>query len=195
MRYGQAVLAAAAVIGLAGCGSSAGTGAAGTATAGTATGGTGAGGVSSPAAAAFPAATRSASAAVGTGGFVASCPSTAMVSSALGQTYPAPKELSGNGTVSCTYNNGTDVLVVLFTPTAGVNGADLKIAMDSQAKGQQTTDHSVSGLGDAAYEFSSTASGSLQTIVAVQAHSVDIDLTTQASAAQTQALARDILGS
>ena len=117
-----------------------------------------------------------------------------MISSALGQTYPAPKELSGEGTVTCTYTGGTDVLVVLFTPAVGINGTALKIAMDSQAKAQNATDHAVPGLGDAAYEFSWTADGNVQTIVAMVAHSVDIDITSQASPAQTEALAHDILG-
>jgi|HubBroStandDraft_5_1064220.scaffolds.fasta_scaffold102071_2 hypothetical protein len=185
MRYGQAVLVATAAIGLAGCGSSAST-AAGTATVG----------ANSPSAAAeFPVASGPSPVLVGTGGFRATCPSTAMISSALGQKYPAPRQLSGNGTVSCTYSKGTENLVVLFTPAAGINGTDLKTAMDSQAKGQKTTDHTVPGLGDAAYEFSSATSGRLQTVVATLTHSVDIDLTAQAPVAQTEALVRDILGS
>ena len=134
-------------------------------------------------------------AAVGSGSFKAACPSTGVVSSAVGQTYPAPKHQSGGGSLTCTYNNGNDVLVVLFESVAGINGADLKLAMDAQAKGQKTTDHAVPGLGDAAYEFSLTASGSVQTIVDMLAGSEDIDITSQASVAQTEALARSILGS
>jgi hypothetical protein len=188
MRYGQArtVLVAAAVIALAGCGASATT-ANNTTSANPTT--------ANPTTANPTTSAEATTAAAASGSFKAACPSTAEVSATIGQTYQAPKQQSGGGTLTCTYNNSTDVLVVLFASVPGTTGADLKLAMDAQAKGQKATDNAVSGLGNAAYEFSSTTSGSLQTIVDMLDGSEDIDITSQASAAQTEALAHDVLGS
>jgi|HubBroStandDraft_5_1064220.scaffolds.fasta_scaffold274683_1 hypothetical protein len=187
-RQAKTVLMAAAVIALAGCGSSAAT-ANSTATVSAPTASAPTAGTSSSAATAAPVA------AAGSGSVKAACPSTAEVSSAIGQTYPAAKQISGSGDLTCTYDNSAgNVLVVLFAAAPGSTGADLKVAMDAQAKGQNVTDNAVSGLGDAAYEFSSTTSGTVQTIVDLLAGSEDIDVTSQASVAQTEALAHDILG-
>jgi hypothetical protein len=183
MRYGQAktVLVAAAVIALAGCGASAAT--------------TGATAVSTATTSANPTTSAAATTAAASGSFKVACPSTAEITSTLAQTYPAPKQQSGGGTLTCTYSNSqNDVLVVLFAATPNVDAGDVKIAMDAQAKGQKATAYAVSGLGDGAYEFSYNVTGQLETIVDMLSGSEDIDITAQASAAETEALAHDILG-
>jgi hypothetical protein len=129
------------------------------------------------------------------GSFKAACPATSEVSATLGETYPAPKVSSASGTLLCNYNNGNNNLVIEFAQVPGTSVADLKGAMDAQAQGQKTSDNTVSGLGDGAYEFSSTNSGSTQTVVDILSGSEDIDLTSDVSAAQTEALAHDVVGS
>lgn len=190
MTYRQAktVLVTAAVIALAGCsasaasaGSSATVGASATAASATSPAAT-----SPTTAAASPAA-----AAAGSGGFKVACPSTATVLSATGQTYQAPKQNGSSGSIICTYNNSSDVLVVAFTSYPGGTGDEVKEAMDSQAKAQGASDNAVPGIGEAAYEFTEPGS---DTILEMLAHGDIIVLTTSGSVAQAEALARDIVG-
>jgi hypothetical protein len=190
-RQAKAVLVAAAVIALAGCSASAAT-ADNSATVGA---NTPAASATSPAATspttAATAAASPAAAAAGSGSFKAACPSTATVLSATGQTYPAPKQNAGGGGLICTYNNSNDVLVVGFTSYPSATGNDVKIAMDSQAKGQGAPDNAVPGIGKAAYEFTEPGG---DTVLEMLAGSDIIVLTTSASVAQAEALARDIVG-
>jgi len=194
MTYRQAktVLVAAAVIALAGCSASAAT-ADNSATVGA---NTPAAAATSPAAtspaATSHAATSPAAAAGGSGSFKAACPSAATVLSATGQTYPAPKQNAGDGSLTCTYsNNSTDVLVIGFTSYPGGTGNYVKIAMDSQAKAQSVPDKAVPGLGEAAYEFT-LSSGT--TVMEILQGSEIIVLTTSASVSRAEALAHDVVG-
>jgi hypothetical protein len=170
---------AGAVIALAGCGASAGTTAASsTTTSSTATDST------SP--------TAVAAAAAGSGSFKAACPSTAEIASALGQQYPAPKKSASGQDLTCDYSSPAgDILVIVFGAAPGTTGADLKLAMDAQAKGQNVPDHAVPGLGDAAYEFVMSGTANLDML----SGSEDIAMTSTASLAHLETLAHDVLGS
>lgn len=128
------------------------------------------------------------------------CPSAAVVTAALGTTYPAPKSNSSAGTVICTYNDPSTSanLVLGFSNVAGLNAATLKSTADSQASAQQVTASAISGFGDAAYTFtmndaSTNASGIATTVMLVQVGSTLVDITAQATPAHVQALAHVVL--
>jgi hypothetical protein len=115
-----------------------------------------------------------------------------MVAAATGQTYPAPKQTSSGGELTCSYNNSNDVLVVGFTSYPAASGNDVKLAMDSQAKGQGVSDHAIPGLGSAAYGFTATDG---TTIIEMLVGSEIVVVTgISTSAAGVQTLARDIAG-
>jgi hypothetical protein len=185
MRYAQ-VLVGAAVIALAGCGASAAT------TGGAATGSTPP--ASTPLASTGGTATVAATAAAaGSGSFKAACPSTAEVASTLGQTYPAPRKNADSENLTCDYTNSAgDVLVIIFASTPNTTGADLKLAMDAQAKAQHVPDNAVPGLGDAAYEFA-TSDGTVE--LDMLNGPEDIAMTATVSLAHLESLAHDIAGS
>jgi hypothetical protein len=186
MRYAQ-VLVGAAVIALAGCGASAAT------TGGAATGSTTP--ASTPEASTSGTATAAATtaAAAGSGSFKATCPSTAEITSTLGQTYPAPRKNADSQDLTCDYtNSAADVLVIVFASTPNTTGADLKLAMDDQAKAQHVPDNAVPGLGEAAYEFT-ISDGTVE--LDMLNGSEDIAMTATTSLAHLETLAHDIVGS
>jgi hypothetical protein len=191
-RHAKSVLVVTAVVALAGCSASAAT-ADSAATDGASTP---AASATSPAAASpastSPASSSPAAAAGGSGSFKAVCPSTATVAAATGESYPAPKQTNGGGELTCSYNNSNDVLVVGFTSYPTASGSDVKLAMDSQAKGQGVPDHAIPGLGTAAYGFT-TKDGT--TIIEMLVGSEIVVVTgISTSAAGVQTLARDIAG-
>ena len=153
------------------------------------------GSASQPVGAGTSAAAAATPAAAAAGNFKAVCPSTSEISATLGETYPAPKQTGSDGTLLCNYNNGNNNLVIEFSPVPGINGADLKGAMDGQAQAQKATDNEVPGLGDAAYEFSSTNVGGTQTVVDLLVGSEDIDLTADVGPKGVEALAHAVIGS
>jgi hypothetical protein len=123
------------------------------------------------------------------------CPTAAVVSAALGSTYPAPKSSTGAGLVSCNYSNpNTSANAVLgFSKATGITTAVLKLTAQSQARAQHVTASPVAGLGDAAYMFtlpdaSANPSGVATTVLLIKSGSTLVDITAEASPAQVKAL-------
>jgi hypothetical protein len=123
------------------------------------------------------------------------CPTAAVVSAALGSTYPAPQTSTGGGMVSCNYSDpNTSANAVLgFSKATGITAAVLKSTAQSQAQAQNVKASPVSGLGDAAYSFtltdaSSNASGVATTVLLVKSGSTLVDITAEASPTQVEAL-------
>jgi hypothetical protein len=128
------------------------------------------------------------------------CPSAAVVTSAFGTTYPAPKSSSSDGTLTCNYSDPSTSanLVIVFSKEAGLSAAVLKTVADSQASAQNVTARPISGFGDAAYTFtlndaSTNAAGIATTIMLIQVGTTLLDLTAEATPAHVQALARVIV--
>jgi hypothetical protein len=161
---------------------------------------------SSPTKAAAGAATTAAGAATSAAPTVASggslkavCPSAAEISTALGQTFPAPNQTSGGGELICNYtNSGSGNLVIAFTtlPASAVGAFQEAMTSEAQAQGVDTV--AVSGIGDSAYKYtlkdaSTNASGVATTVLAFLVGSEDVDLTGEATVAQIETVAHDIL--
>ena len=139
--------------------------------------------------------TKTTIAAGSTGTVSEACPTAAVVSAALGSTYPAPQSSSGGGLVSCNYNdpNTSANLVLGFSKATGITDAALKTTAQSQASAQNVTASPVAGLGDAAYLFSlhdasTNASGVATTVLLVRVGSTLIDITAEATPAEVEAL-------
>jgi hypothetical protein len=123
------------------------------------------------------------------------CPTAAVISAALGSTYPAPQSSTGAGMVSCSYNNpNTSANAVLgFSKATGITAAVLKSTAQSQAQAQHVAARPVAGLGDAAYIFtltdaSTNSSGVATTVLLIKSGSTLVDITAEASPAQAEAL-------
>jgi hypothetical protein len=123
------------------------------------------------------------------------CPTAAVVSAALGSTYPAPQTSTASGDLSCSYDDpNTSANAVLgFAKTPGLTAAVLKSTADSQASAQGASVSPLSGLGDGAYIFTlkdggTNSSGVATTILIIQSGSTLVDITAQASPAQVDAL-------
>ena len=130
-----------------------------------------------------------------TGTVSETCPTAAVVSAALGSTYPAPQSSGGGGLVSCNYSdpNTSANLVLGFSKATGITAAVLKTTAQSQASAQGVTPSSVAGLGDAAYLFTmhdanTNASGVATTVLLIQVGSTLVDITAEASPSGVEAL-------
>jgi hypothetical protein len=187
LGIGSTVALSIACLGLlAGCGSSGKSTASNNAAAGGSTGAAGA---------ATSAATTAAAAA---GGAAPACPTAAQVSAIMGQTFPAPKSQSSSDGVYCNFTNGSSVVVVGVVPFPGGTSSALETGIASQAQAQGVKSVAVPGFGSAAYMFtlndaSTNASGVATTTLAILAGTNDVDITAQATTAQVEAIARDML--
>jgi hypothetical protein len=104
----------------------------------------------------------------------------------------APASTSQPPVLLCTYSDGTNPDSVLIRYQTGVSMADFNTAKQGfNDHGEPTTD--ISGLGDAAY--SSTVPGTTPpaNTVVVLSGSVEVLITSSATATQMEALAREIL--
>ena len=137
-----------------------------------------------------------------TGAASATCPTSAELTSIVGQSLPAPNESKASGTVLCNYNNATTGanVVIEFASVSGASAtaSALKIAADSQATAESTKASAVSGLGNAAYiltlkDAGSNSDGVATTILEVLVGSKLIDITAENSVAQVEAIARYLL--
>jgi hypothetical protein len=94
-------------------------------------------------------------AAKGNGAFT--CPSASAISSATGQTVGAPQVTNQSGTTMCSYPDASGgILAVSDEADAGFSGDAVKSALSGQAQalgGGADSVTPVSGLGDAAFEF------------------------------------------
>jgi hypothetical protein len=188
LGIGSTVALSIACLGLlAGCGSSGKSTASNNAAAGGSTGAAGA---------ATSAATTAAAAA---GGAVPGCPTAAQVSAIMGQTFPAPKSQSTSGGVYCNFTNASGGNVVVgVVPFPGGTSSALGTAIASQAQAEGVKAVAVPGLGSAAYLFtlndaSTNSSGVATTTLAILTGTNDVDITAQATTAQVEAIARDML--
>jgi hypothetical protein len=130
----------------------------------------------------------------------ATCPTSAAITAAAGNAYPAPKVSGDSGTVLCNYSDSKTGanLVLMFSPASGTSASTLKMVVDMQAKAQNTTAAPVSGFGTAAYIFTladarTNANHVATTMLMVLDGSQLINITAQATVAQVQAVARYVL--
>jgi hypothetical protein len=87
----------------------------------------------------------------GSGTVTGECPTASAVSGALGATFTGPSKSGGSLTV-CTYNDASASVAVTVTfGQAPASASTFKIVMGGEANGAAL--HSVSGLGPAAYSF------------------------------------------
>jgi hypothetical protein len=87
----------------------------------------------------------------GSGSVTGECPTASAVSGALGATFTGPSKSGGSLTV-CTYNDASASVAVTVTfGQAPASASTFKILMGGEANGAAL--HSVSGLGPAAYSF------------------------------------------
>jgi len=136
------------------------------------------------------------------GSFKPACPTAAQIGAAVGGTFPAPKVNSSTGSLLCNYNNpdsGANVVIV-FASFPGGSPALLQGAIQSEAQAQKVNAVAVPGLGDAAYMFtqndaSTNSSGVATTLLGVLVGSENFDITAEATPAQVETIARDLLGS
>lgn len=142
----------------------------------------------------------STTAASSSGAVSQTCPTAAVVSTALGTTYPSPKSSSSAGSVTCNYSDPSTSanLVIGITKASGLNAATLKSTADSAASASKATASPVSGFGDAAYiiaadDASTNASGIATTAMLIKVGSTLVDITAEATPAQVQALAHVVL--
>jgi hypothetical protein len=127
-----------------------------------------------------------------------SCPSAAAMSTATGDTLPAPQQGTSSGTVTCNYNNTSSgaTLVIIFAPAKGITTTLLKSVVAGQASAQNATPTAVTGLGSAAYIFTEPGSAATNinhvasTDLSILAGSELIDLTGPITAAHLEAAAR-----
>ena len=130
----------------------------------------------------------------------ATCPTAAEIAPAAGTTYPAPQVETASGTTICNYNdaNSGANLVLEFAPSGGTSAGVLKSVASSQASAQHVTASPVSGLGNAAYIFtlndaSTNSSGVATVSLEILDGSKLIDITAEATVAQTEAVAHYVL--
>jgi hypothetical protein len=102
--------------------------------------------------------------------------------------------------VTCNYADTTTGanLVLVISSADGVSASVLQQVVQSQATSQNATVNTVSGLGDAAYTFTLSDAATnvthvATTILEVLKGSYYLDITAEASLAQTESVARLIL--
>jgi membrane protease subunit (stomatin/prohibitin family) len=91
-------------------------------------------------------------------------------------------------------------VVIVAAAFPGGTPAVLQQVIASQAKAQNVTSVPVSGLGEAAYAFTlhdaaSNSSGVATTVLGILYGGENIDITAEATPAQIEVLARDMIGS
>jgi hypothetical protein len=128
------------------------------------------------------------------------CPTGTAVSAAAGSPYPTPSVQTTSTLVTCNYADTTTGanLVLVISATDGVSASVLQQVVQSQATAQHATVNTVSGLGDAAYTFTLSDAATnvthvATTILEVLKGSYYLDITAEASLAQTESVARLIL--